>query len=157
MTHDYKRSGTTTLFAALNALDGTVIGRCMDEHRYLEFIRFLKAVERGVHAGKVISAGRSISLRHRRHGSTPLNVFSTITRRKIRRGVVKSAPDYKTPSPAASRPTIKRRGGSSGPARRMQSSKSPLEFLNLPDESGQWKPIDGSVCRSLTAAESCGR
>ena len=42
MTHDYKRHGTTTLFAALNLLDGTVIGRCMQRHRHEEFIRFLK-------------------------------------------------------------------------------------------------------------------
>ena len=46
MTHDYKRHGTTTLFAALNVLDGTVIGRCMQRHRHEEFIRFLNAVER---------------------------------------------------------------------------------------------------------------
>src|SRR3954471_3930693 len=38
MTHDYKRHGTTTLFAALNVLDGTVIGRCMQRHRHQEFI-----------------------------------------------------------------------------------------------------------------------
>ena len=46
MTHYYKRHGTTTLFAALSVLDGTVIGRCMQRHRHLEFIRFLNAVER---------------------------------------------------------------------------------------------------------------
>ena len=45
MTHDYVRNGTTTLFAALNVLDGTVIGRCMQRHRHQEFIRFLNAVE----------------------------------------------------------------------------------------------------------------
>ena len=45
MTHDYKRHGTTTLFAALNVLDGTVVGRCMPRHRHQEFIRFLNAVE----------------------------------------------------------------------------------------------------------------
>jgi hypothetical protein len=54
MTHDYKRHGTTTLFAALSVLDGTVIGRCMQRHRHLEFIRFLNAVEREVPAGKLI-------------------------------------------------------------------------------------------------------
>ena len=56
MTHDYKRHGTTTLFAALNVLDGTVLGRCMQRHRHQEFIRFLNAVERAVPAGKVIHA-----------------------------------------------------------------------------------------------------
>ncbi len=38
-THDYTRHGTTTLFAALNVLDGTVLGRCMQRHRHGEFIR----------------------------------------------------------------------------------------------------------------------
>jgi len=56
MTHDYKRHGTTTLFAALSVLDGTVIGRCMRRHRHSEFIRFLNAVEREVPAGKLIHA-----------------------------------------------------------------------------------------------------
>ena len=45
MTHDYKRNGTTTLFAALNVLDGSVIGRNMQRHRHQEFIRFLNAIE----------------------------------------------------------------------------------------------------------------
>ena len=45
MTHDYKRHGTTTLFAALNVLDGTVIGRNMQRHRHQEFMRFLNAIE----------------------------------------------------------------------------------------------------------------
>ena len=56
MTHDYKRHGTTTLFAALNVLDGSVIGRCMQQHRHEEFIRFLNDVERAVPAGKLIEA-----------------------------------------------------------------------------------------------------
>jgi hypothetical protein len=46
MTHDYKRNGTTTLFAALNVLDGTVTGRNMARHRHQEFIRFLNALDR---------------------------------------------------------------------------------------------------------------
>jgi hypothetical protein len=45
MTHDYKRHGTTTLFAAFDILEGNVIGRCMQRHRHQEFIRFLNAVE----------------------------------------------------------------------------------------------------------------
>ncbi len=56
MTHDYKRNGTTTLFAALNVLDGTVLGRCMQRHRHQEFIRFLNAVEAAVPAGRLIHA-----------------------------------------------------------------------------------------------------
>lgn len=46
MTHDYKRHGTTTLFAALNMLDGKVIGECMKRHRHQEFLRFLRRVDR---------------------------------------------------------------------------------------------------------------
>jgi transposase len=45
MTHDYKRNGTTTLFAALSMLDGKVIGDCMPRHRHQEFIRFLKKID----------------------------------------------------------------------------------------------------------------
>ncbi len=46
MTHDYKRHGTTTLFAALNTLDGRVIGECMAKHRHQEFLRFLRRLDR---------------------------------------------------------------------------------------------------------------
>ena len=56
MTHDYIRHGTTTLFAALNVLDGTVLGRCMQRHRHQEFIRFVNAVEAAVPAGKLVHA-----------------------------------------------------------------------------------------------------
>lgn len=54
MTHDHERNGTTTLFAALNVLDGTVVGRCMQRHRHWEFIRFPNAVEAAVPAGKLV-------------------------------------------------------------------------------------------------------
>jgi hypothetical protein len=56
MTHDYKRHGTTTLFAALNTLDGVVHGRCIQRHTHQEFIRFLNTVERAVPAGKLVHA-----------------------------------------------------------------------------------------------------
>jgi len=51
MTHDYKRNGTTNLFAALNLLDGKVIGSCMPHHRHQEFIRFLAQIDRETPAG----------------------------------------------------------------------------------------------------------
>ena len=54
MTHDYKRHGTTTLFAALDVLEGKVIGRCMQRHRHQEFIRFLNGIEATVPVGKVV-------------------------------------------------------------------------------------------------------
>ena len=46
MTHDYKRHGTTTLFAALNVLEGTVIGKCYSRHRHTEFLCFLREIDR---------------------------------------------------------------------------------------------------------------
>jgi transposase len=45
MTHDYKRNGTTTLFAALNTLDGTVISMCDDRHRHQEWLKFLRVID----------------------------------------------------------------------------------------------------------------
>ena len=51
MTHDYKRNGITTLFAALNVLDGTVIGSCMPRHRHEEFLQFLRKINRDTPAG----------------------------------------------------------------------------------------------------------
>lgn len=54
MTHDYKSHGTTTLFAALNVLDGTVIGQNMQRHHHQEFIRFLNRIEGDVPADKAI-------------------------------------------------------------------------------------------------------
>src|SRR3954463_3191878 len=56
MTHDYKRHGTTTLFAALDVLDGTVIGKNMARHRHQEFIRFLNTLEREIPHDKAVHA-----------------------------------------------------------------------------------------------------
>ena len=116
MTHDYKRHGTTTLFAALDVLEGTVIGRCMQRHRHQEFLRFLNAIERAVPAGKVIHAILDNYASHKhpkvlawlaRHPRwvfhfTPtsgswLNAvetfFSTLTRRRLKRGSFHSIVD----------------------------------------------------------------
>ena len=54
MTYDYIRNGTTTLFAALNVLDGTVIGQCMQRYRHQEFLRFLNRLERDIPVGRLI-------------------------------------------------------------------------------------------------------
>src|SRR4051812_21996664 len=109
VTHDYGRNGTTTLFAALNVLDGTVVGRCMQRHRHQEFVRFLNAVEAAVPAGKLVHAILDNYAAHKhpkvwawleRHPRwtfhfTPtscswLNAvegfFATLTRRRLRRG-----------------------------------------------------------------------
>ena len=54
LTHDYKRNGTTTLFAALNVLEGTVIGTCMAQHRHQEWLKFLKKIDREIPLGKQV-------------------------------------------------------------------------------------------------------
>ena len=71
MTHDYKRHRTTTLFAALNVLDGTVIGRNMQRHRHQEFIRFLNTAEAQV---PVRMAGLvTVAVVRDPHHATPLH------------------------------------------------------------------------------------
>ena len=50
MTHDYRRHGTTTLFAALDLLDGTVLTQCRPRHRHQEFVSFLRTIEKAVPA-----------------------------------------------------------------------------------------------------------
>jgi transposase len=54
MTHDYKRHGTTTLFAALNVLDGTVIGQCQQRHRHIEWLKFLRQIDRETPTDKTL-------------------------------------------------------------------------------------------------------
>ena len=60
MTHDYKRNGTATLFAALNTLDGSVISMCDDRHRHQEWLRFLKVIDGIAPAGKTWVASSSV-------------------------------------------------------------------------------------------------
>jgi len=54
MTHDYKRNGTTTLFAAMNVADGTIISRCQPRHRHQEWIKFLNEIKRNVEPNKEV-------------------------------------------------------------------------------------------------------
>ena len=115
MTHDYKRHGTTTLFAALNILDGTVIGRNMQRHRHQEFVRFLNTIEAQVPVGKMVHAivdnyaahkhprVRRWLARHPRWtfhftptsapGSTPLKASSPAHTPRLKRGVFRSVVD----------------------------------------------------------------
>jgi transposase len=65
MTHDYKRHGTTTLFAALNALSGKVIGSCMKRHTHKEWLRFLKLIDRRIPKGKTIHLIQDNYITHR--------------------------------------------------------------------------------------------
>ena len=113
MTHDDVRHGTTTLFAALNVLDGTVIGSCFDRHRHEEFLKFLRQVDRDTPEGMNLhllvdnySTHKHPKVKQwlRRHKrfhlhfiptrSSWLNLverwFGEITRKRIRRGIFKS-------------------------------------------------------------------
>ncbi len=115
-THDYVRNGTTTLFAALSTLEGTVFGRCSPRHRHGEFIAFLDQIEEAIPAGKVIHAVMDNYATHKHpeviawladnprwtFHFTPtscswLNAvegfFSKLTRQAIRRGVFRSVDD----------------------------------------------------------------
>lgn len=115
-THDYKRQGTTTLFAALNMLDGKVIGDCMPRHRHQEFIRFLQLVHvktppdldlhlivdnYGAHKHQRVKTWLKRHPRFHLHftptSSSWLNMverwFREITDKRIRRGSFKSVPD----------------------------------------------------------------
>jgi len=118
MTHDYKRHGTTTLFAALNILDGTIIGSNMQRHRHQEFIRFLNTIQAQVPKPKKIHAivdnyathkhpkVRKWLAQHPRwtFHFTPTSAswlnavegfFAKLTRRRLRRGVFRSVADLK--------------------------------------------------------------
>ena len=115
-THDYIRNGTTTLFAALSTLEGTVFGRCSPRHRHGEFIAFLDHSEDAIPAGKVIHALMDNYATHKHpeviawlvdhprwtFHFTPtscswLNAvegfFSKLTRQTLRRGVFQSVDD----------------------------------------------------------------
>jgi transposase len=116
MTHDYKRNGTTTLFAALNVLDGKVIGTCMSRHRHREFLRFLRLIDQKTPPGldlhlivdnyathKTPEVKRWLKRHPRFHlhftptSASWLNMverfFAEITRKRIRRGAFKSVPE----------------------------------------------------------------
>jgi len=116
MTHDYKRNGTTCLFAALNVLDGTVIGTCYPRHRHEEFLKFLRKIDRetpgetelhlivdnyGTHkhpnVKKWLGKHKRFHLHFTPTSGSWLNLierwFSEITRRRIRRGVFHNVPE----------------------------------------------------------------
>src|SRR6476619_768096 len=119
MTHDYKRNGTTTLFAALNMLDGKVIGACMPRHRHREFLRFLKQIDNQTPAElalhlivdnyathKTPAVKRWLKTHKRFHlhfiptSASWLNMverfFAEITQKRIRRGIFKSVAELES-------------------------------------------------------------
>jgi transposase len=112
-THDYKRNGTTTLFAALNLLEGTVIGQCLPRHRHQEFLKFLRHLDRafppplplhlildnyGTHQHDRVTQWLAKHPRFHLHftptSSSWLNLverwFRELTEKRIRRGVFRS-------------------------------------------------------------------
>lgn len=116
MTHDYFRHGTTTLFAALNTLDGTIIGTCMKRHRHQEWLKFLRLLERETPTDKTLHLivdnyathkhpkVRAWLGRHPRFhihftptGASWLNMierfFRDLTQHQLRRGVFRSLND----------------------------------------------------------------
>jgi transposase len=116
MTHDYKRNGTTTLFAALNVLDGQVIGQCQQRHTHAEWLKFLRQIDRETPKGKTLHliadnhathkhpAVQAWLAKHPRFNMhfTPtsaswLNMverfFRDITVNRLRRGVFTSVPE----------------------------------------------------------------
>ncbi len=116
MTHDYKRNGTTCLFAAMNILDGKVLGSCYPRHRNIEFLKFLRTINRevpgemnihmildnyGTHGHPNVKAWLGKHPRFILHftptSSSWLNLverwFGEITRKRIRRGVFRSVPE----------------------------------------------------------------
>ena len=119
MTHDYKRNGTTTLFAALNVLDGQVIGQCQQRHTHAEWLKFLKTIDRETPKDKTLHliADNYATHKHpnvqkwlKKHPRfhmhfTPtsaswLNMverfFRDITTERLRRGVFTSVPELVT-------------------------------------------------------------
>ena len=116
MTHDYKRNGTTCLFAAMNVLEGKVIGSCYPRHRNIEFLKFLRTINRevppnldihmildnyGTHGHPNVKLWLEKHPRFKLHftptSSSWLNLverwFGEITRKRIRRGVFRSVPE----------------------------------------------------------------
>lgn len=119
MTHDYVRHGTTTLFAALDVLDGTVIGGCFARHRHDEFLRFLRQIDRETPKGldlhlivdnyathkhprvkKWLSRHKRFHIHFTPTSSSWLNLverwFGEITRKRIRRGSFRSVKELIT-------------------------------------------------------------
>jgi transposase len=116
MTHDYKRNGTTTLFAALSMLDGQVIGQCLPRHRHQEFLKFLRTLDRefppelelhlivdnyATHTHENVKKWLAKHPRFHLHfiptSSSWVNLverwFRELTQKRIRRGVFHSVPD----------------------------------------------------------------
>lgn len=116
MTHDYKRNGTTTLFAALNVLDGQVIGQCQQRHTHAEWLKFLRKIDRETPKDKTLHliadnyathkhpAVQKWLAKHPRFimhftptSASWLNMverfFRDLTTERLRRGVFASVPD----------------------------------------------------------------
>ena len=169
MTHDYKRNGTTTLFAALDVKTGEVIGECLPRHRAKEFLRFLKKIDRGVakhldvhaicdnyrtHKTKEVQAWLAKHPRFKLHfiptSSSWLNLverlFAEITRQRIRRGAFTSVADLVAAIEAwiAERNTKPKSACANNP-----TSEPPAWIFGFGGQ-GRDAPADGRSCKGGT-------
>jgi transposase len=147
-THDYERHGTTTLFAALNVLEGTVIAECHPKHRHQEFLRFLNRIDGcvdsalaihlvldnyGTHKHPEVKAWLAKRPRYHLHftptSSSWLNQverwFAEITRKRIRRGTFRSVPEL------------------------VQAIKDYVRVYNKNPQPSQWVASAGKIIRKV--------
>jgi transposase len=153
VTHDYKRHGTTTLFAALNVLNGTILASCKPRHRHQEFLSFLREIDQalpaqldihcivdnyGTHKHPKVKAWLAARARWHLHFiptySSWLNqverFFATITERAIRRGSFASVKQLVQKSITSSLTTTRTASHLSGLPRLIQSSPSSKDFAS---------------------------
>ena len=147
MTYDYKRNGTTTLFAALDILQGRVVGQCFERHRHQEFLRFLRRLDGefpaptalhlvldnyGTHKHPKVKAWLERHPRFVPHfiptSSSWLNLverwFGELTSKRIRRGSFVSVPDLKRAIDEFSKPGTSSRSRSYGQRRSSRSTEN---------------------------------
>lgn len=158
-THDYKRHGTTTLFAALNAKTGEVIGECHRRHRSAEFRKFLVSIDKAVpqtldvhlildnYGTHKTPAIKRWLLRHPRFhlhftpvGASWLNLverwFAKLTEKQIRRGSHRSPSSWRTPSSSTWTSQTRIQSPSCGRRPRIRSSSRSLGFVLRISDSG---------------------
>ena len=154
MTHDYKRHGVTTLFAALDVLEGKVIGQCMKHHRHQEFIRFLSVID-----ARVPKKKRSMSLSTTMlltsiprcwNGSTNIRgSYSTSPRRQPPGSMPSKASLPNSPksvsSAACSDPSKNSKTPSTAPSTTPTQTQSPLPGPRTPTKSSQ-PSNEGTKC-----------
>jgi transposase len=183
MTHDYKRHGTTTLFAALNVLDGSVIGRNMQRYRHHEFIRFLNAIEAELPKDKAVHVILDNYATHKQPkvrawlahhprwtfhfvptSCSWLNAvegfFAKLTRRRLEYGVFHSVVDLQATINRFVREQIRNQSRSSGEqirTRSLRQSNVGTKRWNQSTREGRKVPEDLQTYSNFTAKWQGGR